>query len=100
MTETNVLDRPGQDALWEWFGLSYATFLTLPRVLMHEMPDEWQGEMARLLREADAAFPGVELHTTVRATNRDGRLVPMPRWLLNYRHPDRAEIDRARQGAM
>lgn len=39
---------PGYDALWGWFGLSRASFLVLPRVLMHEMPDDWQLRMAAL----------------------------------------------------
>ena len=31
--------------LSNWFGLSYASFLTLPRVLMEAMPEEWQRKM-------------------------------------------------------
>lgn len=27
-----------------WFGLSYASFLVLPRVLMQDMPPEWQAD--------------------------------------------------------
>jgi len=46
--------KKGYDKLWSWFGLSYASFLTLPRVMMHEMPDEWQGKMADLLEEWDS----------------------------------------------
>lgn len=36
------VDCIGENALWLWFGLSRASWLTLPRVLMHEMPDEWR----------------------------------------------------------
>jgi hypothetical protein len=32
----------GREKLWDWFGLSYASWLTLPRVLMHEIPNEWR----------------------------------------------------------
>lgn len=82
----------GYEKLWSWFGLSYASFLTLPRVLMHEMSDEWQGKMADLLNEYDETFPNQpDIGTTVRAT-KNGKLVEMPEWLKNYRHPDMAEI--------
>ena len=79
----------GKDALWLWFGLSGASFLALPRVLMHEMPDEWQGRMAELLREYDAAFPNQpDISSRVQITDLNGRLIPTPSWLTSYRHPD------------
>lgn len=86
----------GYQRLWGWFGLSYASFLTLPRVLMHEMPDEWQGKMAELLEQYDAAF----LHkpdtgTRVQITS-GGKLFRTPEWLINYRRPDQAAIERLR----
>jgi hypothetical protein len=87
----------GHDQLWQWFGLSRASFLVLPRVLMHEMPDDWQRQMAKLLNEHDEAFPcQPDIGSTVRATNLAGKLVPMPEYLVNYRHPDRSAIDRLR----
>tara|TARA_Y100001951_G_scaffold104787_1_gene117844 strand:- start:50605 stop:50793 length:189 start_codon:yes stop_codon:yes gene_type:complete len=51
--------KEGKQELWNWFGLSYASFLTIPRVLMHQMSDEWQSEMCRLLQEYDETFPNV-----------------------------------------
>lgn len=39
-----------------WFGLSYANFLTLPRLVMESMPQQWQRVMARLLWEVDNTF--------------------------------------------
>ena len=79
-----------------WFGLSYASFLVLPRVLMQDMPTEWQERMAVLLTEYDDAFPNQpDIGTSVRATH-NGRLTKMPSWLLNYRHPARAEIAKLR----
>lgn len=82
------------NALSCWFGLSYASWLTLPRVLMEAMPDDWQGRMAALLREYDEAFPNQpDLGTTVRATNAVGKLVLMPAWLLDYRWPDHDAVD-------
>ena len=39
-----------------WFNLSYAQFLTVPRLVLESMPPEWQRKMAALLREMDATF--------------------------------------------
>lgn len=89
--------RPGYDALWLWFDLSYASWLTLPRVLMHEMPDAWQARMAVLLQEWHEHW---DTHNTprtrVQAVADDGRITRFPRWLLNYRHPDREAIQALR----
>ena len=39
--------------LHEWFGLSYAQYLTIPRSALQSMPIEWQNKMAKLLEELD-----------------------------------------------
>jgi len=89
-------NRPGFDRLWEWFGLSYASWLTIPRVLMHEMPDEWQDKMTDLIEEYQRTFPNQpNLGTRVQIT-KDGKLTKTPSWLINYRHPEYDEIDRLR----
>lgn len=82
--------RPGHDALWSWFGLSYASWLTLPRVLMHDMPDDWQARMAQLLQEWDDTWtPGVLGDATPTVGARiDGCFARWRPELLNYRHPD------------
>lgn len=93
---TNPKKTSGYDRLWLWFGLSRASFLTLPRVLMHEMTDEWQMRMAELLEEYNATFnPSCLPNTTVRAV-RDGKLVKMPYVLKQYRRPDHDSIDAMR----
>lgn len=91
-----VLERSGHDALWLWFGLSRAGWLTLPRVMMHEMPDEWQAKMAELLNEWDETWKNQpDIVIEVRA-KRSGKLIPVPKFLCNYRHPDRTQIDKLR----
>ena len=40
----------------EWFELSYAQFLTVPRIVMEHMPIEWQRQMVKLLSEMDETF--------------------------------------------
>jgi hypothetical protein len=91
--------RPGYDALWLWFGLDRASFLVLPRVFMHEMPDEWQAKMAVLLDEWDAAwdwgncgFDGT--HVSVKRAN---KFVRMPEWLIQYRRPYLGNINEYRR---
>lgn len=84
----------GHEKLWGWFGLSYASWLTVPRVLMHEMPDEWQGKMADLLHEYEDAFPNQShLPETYVTAKRDNKFVKFPDWVLNYRRPDRDAIE-------
>ncbi len=95
-TEHETIDREGYDALWLWFGLTRASFLTLPRVMMHGMPNNWQRDMARLLNEFDDAFPNAPpIGFTVRCT-KNGKLVNTPECLINYRRPMLDEIDKMR----
>ena len=88
--------RKGYDKLWSWFSLSYASFLTLPRVMMHEMPDEWQGKMADLLEEWDSAWDSYDLPNASVSAKKGGKFTKWPEWLLNYRHPDRYEVEKLR----
>ena len=95
-----AISRPGHDALWGWFSLSRASFLVLPRVLMHAMPDRWQAKLAALLNEYDAEWDldqrkELGLSTSVNA-HRDGKFVSFPDWVLNYLHPDLKFIDSLR----
>lgn len=82
----------GHQRLWGFFGLTHTSWLVLPRVLMHEMPADWQGRMTDLLEEMSAAFPnapGIETQITMKKHN---RFIPMPSW-LNYRHVERNVVD-------
>lgn len=95
----SVIADSGSDALDLWFGLSRASFAILPRTLMQEMPDEWQGKMAALLNEYDAAFTEwpTDQWDAVRAQlTKNGKCVRSPEWLVNYRHPNRAAINALR----
>ncbi len=82
-----------ENPLWDWFGLSRASFLVLPRVLMHEMPMDWQKQMAKLLLEYEKVFSNQPpIGTTVRITGENGKIIPTPKWLLDYRNPDKSSI--------
>ena len=39
-----------------WFELSYAQFLTVPRLVLQSMPNDWQKRMIVLLNEMDETF--------------------------------------------
>jgi hypothetical protein len=55
MTATAVR-RPEEDHVHLWFGLTYASYLTLPRSVLQSMPDEWQERFVAMLRELDEAY--------------------------------------------
>jgi hypothetical protein len=93
----NIARRKGYDRLWRWFGLSYASWLTLPRILMHEMPDDWQNKMAALLEQWDETFNGDGMPAPSVSAKRGGKYTSWPSWLLNYRHPDIGEIKKVRR---
>lgn len=91
------MNGPGYESLWRWFSLSYASWLTLPRSLMHEMPDEWQQKMTDLLEEWDETWDGRDMPSPfVSAKSGDGKFTKWPGWLLQYRHPDKQNIDKLR----
>lgn len=78
-----------------WLQMSYTSWLTMPRALMHEMPDEWQGRMAELIKEWDEYwdFRELDLETFV-SLRKDGRFSKAPEYLVNYRHPMTDEIEK------
>lgn len=70
----------------EWFELSHAQFLTVPRLVMESMSIEWQEKMARLLDEMDEALDWRprEGRYWVRLRDARGRFSEAPLW--DYRH--------------
>lgn len=79
----------------DWFGLTYASYLTLPRVILQSMPGEWQERFVACLNELNEEFdpmalPDVDYTVMVRHPT-TGRFVEHP--YGSYRYPDRALID-------
>jgi len=97
--QIKAIKNEGYEDLWGWFGLSYASFAVMPRILMHAMPDDWQKKMAKLLREFDREFENFDICSgyTVQLKNSDGKFIKSPQWLLNYRRPDEYEINKCRR---
>ncbi|MFA6271093.1 MAG: hypothetical protein WC657_07870 [Candidatus Paceibacterota bacterium] len=75
-----------EESLSLWFELSYAQFLTVPRLVMESMPAEWQNKMAALLQEMDETFDWrpSEGRYWVRLKDDNGRFMEAP--LNDYRH--------------
>lgn len=72
----------------EWFSLTYANFLVVPRSLLQSMPDEWQHRFVSCLEEMRDHFAGLPEGFNppgyrVNAVDRQGRLVS----LRGYRCP-------------
>lgn len=70
-----------------WFGLTRARYLVLPRSLMEGMPDEWQEKMTALLDEMRETYDPCQINDnyTVYLRASGGRFLADP--LSNYRHP-------------
>jgi hypothetical protein len=76
------LDGPVHD----WFELSYAKYLTIPRSILQSMPVEWQERFAACLRQLDTALPWrpTEGCYWVKLKDGKGRYVTDP--FDDYRH--------------
>jgi hypothetical protein len=79
-------DEQTDSPIHDWFELSYAQFLTVPRLVMESMPLEWQRKMADLLTEMDGTFDWrpPEGRYWVKLKGSDGRYTDAP--LDDYRH--------------
>lgn len=68
------------EAIHNWFELSYAQYLTLPRTALQSMPDEWQARFVECLRELDRSFdwrPHDDNHYWVQMRGRNGWYVSL-----------------------
>jgi hypothetical protein len=71
----------------DWFELTYANYLVIPRSLLQGMPVEWQERMVQLLEEMRETYDTSKLNEnyTVKLRGDDGRFVSDP--LSYYRYP-------------
>lgn len=58
--DTNLGETIETEAIHGFFGLTYASYLVLPRVLLQSMPDEWQTAFVRLVEQLHDAFSHVK----------------------------------------
>lgn len=55
MPEPIIVENGG---IHEFFGLSYAQYLAIPRTVLQSMPLEWQEKFVKCLEEMNETFPG------------------------------------------
>lgn len=91
------LRSPTDTKLWGWFGLTYASYLVLPRSIICDMPLEWQDKFGELLEELDNTFKCAPLDGHkyfVYTRDTKGRFIEDQ--LKYYRHPDYNLLDSIR----
>lgn len=86
-------------AVNEYFGLSYARWLVVPRVIMQAMPLKWQKEMVALLNEMNNTYDwdSGNVNYEVMARGDDGKLTTLPPDLCEYRRPNGMFLKRIKQ---
>jgi len=42
-----------KEIVHEWFGLTYSSYMVLPRTMLQSMPDNWQEKFIKLVDEMD-----------------------------------------------
>lgn len=72
------------EPIHEWFELTYAQYLTIPRSVLQSMPAEWQERFVTCLRELDSAIDWrpEEGRYWVRLKDKHGRFTHDP--LMDY----------------
>ena len=81
------------------FGLTYAAWLCLPRVLLQEMPLEWQVKLVELLDQFDDEFDWLPANATMYVQFKDdsGTFMKVPRELCHYKYPEQEALDKMRR---
>lgn len=72
------------EPIHDWFGWSYAQYLTIPRSVLQSMPIEWQERFVKCLEELDEKIDWrpEEGCYWVKLKNDAGKIVPDP--LMDY----------------
>jgi hypothetical protein len=73
---------PEPDAVHGWFGLSYASYLALPRSILQNMPDSWQNRFVACLNEL-SDMVNFDDNYSVNLRDKKGRFIKDP--LAQYR---------------
>ncbi|MDR3560522.1 MAG: hypothetical protein P4N59_03635 [Negativicutes bacterium] len=73
-------------AVHGWFGLTYASYLVIPRSLLQGMPEDWQEKFVALLDECGEVYDQSQIKDQYTVNLREGnRYIADP--YRNYRHP-------------
>ena len=84
-----------------FFGLSYASWLVVPRITMEHMSADWQEKMYNLLDELHNEFPNwdEEMGDIIVTHKVKGQFAKLPSSVCQYRYPDKDFLQRARKHA-
>ncbi len=74
------------DLVHDWFGLSYANYLVVPRIILQSMPADWQQRFIECMDEMQEtlAIDNAPSKYLVKARDFDGRFIHDP--YHDYRH--------------
>lgn len=70
------MDDKNERLIHDWFELTYASYLILPRSIMQSMPHKWQVKMVALLEELDEKLPWRRDGMLVRFVDHKGDVIP------------------------
>ena len=71
----------------DWFSLTYASYLVLPRVLLQSMPPKWQKVFVAHLDQLEDAYPDYQSpRYAVYVRGDKGRLAIEDKQYRDYRH--------------
>ena len=76
----------GESPVHASFGLTYASYHVMPRMVLEAMPFDWQARFVKLMDELHETIEYDEPNYNVIARNEKGRIFSDP--LRAYRHPD------------
>ncbi|HEX9657754.1 MAG TPA: hypothetical protein VGB89_12675 [Bacteroidota bacterium] len=75
-----------------------ASWLTIPRVLLDQMPIEWRYEWVKLMDEFNETWDwvpdGIQFYVNAR---RSGKMVELPEHLCEYRRPMYEELEKIKR---
>ncbi len=80
----NLVESP----IHESFGLTYASFLVVPRLLMEAMPWGWQKDMVHLMDEFTEKYEWDDEGIEISKRGDDGLFVKIDENLCNYKRGD------------
>ena len=74
------------EPIHHWFGLTYSSYLVIPRSILQSMPVEWQKRFVECLNEARESFKYLEMddNYAVQLRSENGRFKVDP--FAAYRH--------------
>lgn len=81
-----TVDNRWQGKSWYWFGISHASWLTIPRIVLQSMPNEWQEKFFGLLDEIERTIevPEYAQKSTTVSLKENGKFVHYE--IPSYRH--------------